>query len=679
MIFGAPEFLSGLFRTIAIMSIIGSIVILMLLLIKPIVKHRLPKSAQYYLWIVVLAVLLIPLSNAIALPADVAPGVNVIHNVVERNVISTDEARSRQLMGTADMGTTPNFNLPAADPMLPSGNIADVSPGLFTQVSTALMLLYPLVVLLILLFTVVGYIRFTAKVRRFNLEAEWVEKAILRDIAISNNIKHTPRLYRNTFVTTPMLIGLFKPVIILPDKEYTEKQLHSILLHEVIHFKRLDIIIKWVSLLACAVHWFNPIVWIARREISRACELSCDEAVIRNMDNHGKQNYGETLICVAGDAKTPLTVLSTTMCEEKRELKERLAAIMESKKYTKFAVLASAIVILIVTLVACTLGAGTATGGRNGAYIPAEFAGFDGNAGSAHKMYAAQYMRNWVETWGGDFFTVTDTYLVGFEKIMELDNLLENPIEIWRLDFHFKLEEGPEPIPGNDEGQSNLDRLQFIWADDGEWIVDATATDPHGGGRYLIFEQVGEDVNYLGVLYEHFRNDFSTREGADEALRHWLEWQGIAILPEGASEGIYILPGGEEASANGNALESLAGVWTGMGLFLELYADGTWIGNTGDTGWRGNIEITREEDGSYTVELIAIDITGPGGMFDNYGNMREEAPAIMEAIEAGEYDWWLPIIDGPFTLLIGTYSFKGDRFTSYDAAGNLQQMERWTE
>ena len=670
MILQTPEFLSGLFRAIIIMSIVGSIVTLLLFLIKPIVKNRLPKSAQYYLWIVVLAVLLVPLSNIIALPADVGPGVNVIHNVVERNVISTDEARSRQLMGTADMGTTPNFTLPTADPMLPMGSMAEVSPGLFAQVSTALMLLYPLVVLLILILTVVGYIRFTAKVRRFNMEAEWVEKAILRDIAVSNNIKHTPCLYRNTFVTTPMLIGLFKPVIILPDKEYTKKQLNSILLHEVIHFKRLDIIIKWVSLLACAVHWFNPIVWIARREISRACELSCDEAVISNMDNHAKQNYGETLICVAGDAKTPLTVLSTTMCEEKRELKERLAAIMESKKYTKFAVLASAIVILIVTLVACTLGAGTATNGDNAGAgndinNSERFVGISGD-GSVQSSYAVEYILNFVETFGGDFFIVTDARLVNFEKIAEFDNLLENPVAIWRLDFHFKLEEGSEPISGNEEGMSNLDRLQFIWANDGEWIVDATATDPHGGGRYMIFEQVGDDVKYLGVIHEHFMNDFSTREGAEDVLRHWFEQQGITVLWRW-----------EESTAN--ALESIAGVWTGMGLFLELHADGTWIGNTGDTGWRGAMNMLRQENGNYTVELIAIDITGPGGMFDNDGNMREEVPAIMEAIEAGEYDWWLPLLDGPFTLLIGTYSFKGDSFTSYDVAGNMVEMERWVE
>ena len=658
MILQTPEFLSELFRAIIIMSIVGSIVTLLLFLIKPIVKNRLPKSAQYYLWIVVLAVLLVPLSNIIALPADVGPGVNVIHNVVERNVISTDEARNRQLMGM-DVN---NAHMHTLDPMLSSRTIVEVppesSPGLFAQVSTALMLLYPLMVLLILMITVASYIRFTAKVRRFNIDAEWIEKAILRDIAVSNNIKHTPRLYRNTFVTTPMLIGLFKPVIILPDKEYTEKQLNSILLHEVIHFRRLDIIIKWVSLLACAVHWFNPIVWMARREISRACELSCDEAVISNMDNHAKQNYGETLICVAGDAKTPLTVLSTTMCEEKRELKERLAAIMDSKKYTKLAVLASIVVILMVTLVACTLGAGSSPVNENN-----RSDSIASNYPRTIQTYVDQYIDNLAQglnvgvfPYGidEDYFyvrpaNIIDTHINLLEKEAEFDNILDHPIELWRLDFMLL----------TDDLEDGYLRWGTFSPDADGWVGQHSAWND--ARTLLVFTRNGDEVEFLGSI-SWWKEE--TTYGLEGALHTFLEQQGITVLWRW-----------EESTAN--ALESIAGVWTGMGLFLELHADGTWDGNTGDTGWRGNIEMTREEDGSYTVELIAIDITGPGGMFDNYGNMREEVPAIMEAIEAGEYDWWLPLIDGPFTLLIGTYSFKGDRFTSYDVAGNLQQMERW--
>ena len=361
----APAFLSELFRSITIMTIIGSVVALLLLLAKPILRHRLPKSAQYYMWLVVIISLLVPLSRLIILPDTMVLGFNAIHEVVGQNVLSTDEALQRQaalnpIMGAPNMENAPA--IPSATHNLSSDSLPATSPGLLAQISTILMLVYPWVALTTILFNIAGYIRYTMKVRRYNFSAAQYERFILKHLLRPSRMKRIPRLYRNTLIETPMLIGLFKPAIILPDWEYTEEQMQSILLHEIIHLRRMDIIIKWVSLFACAVHWFNPIVWVERREISRACELSCDEAVIKNMDNHTKQNYGETLIYVAADTKTPLTVLSTTMCEEKRELKERLISIMKNKNYTKMAVLASALIFIVVTLVACMLATGTETG-----------------------------------------------------------------------------------------------------------------------------------------------------------------------------------------------------------------------------------------------------------------------------------------------------------------------------
>jgi hypothetical protein len=111
--------------------------------------------------------------------------------------------------------------------------------------------------------------------------------------------------------------------------------------------------------------WFNPLVWLTRREIDRACELACDETVIRNLDINEKQNYGDTLIYVAADSKTPRTILSTTMCEEKRDLKERLGAIMKNKKRSVLAIIVSAVLLIVLTACAVALGAGSDSASEN--------------------------------------------------------------------------------------------------------------------------------------------------------------------------------------------------------------------------------------------------------------------------------------------------------------------------
>jgi len=347
------------------MTITGGLLCLLLLAIKPLIRHRLPKAAQYSFWLVVIFAFLIPISYFVALPGTT---VNVIpiRSTVERHVISIHEETVRMLeledapwqayaainniSENAVRTVRPDFVPP---PELP--------PAGFAIVSNIFMLVYPLAVLFVLTYSLIGYVQFMRKLRRGYIKPQHFELDILDELTKG---KFTPRLFKSIYVATPMLVGIFKPTIILPDREYSTEQLYGILLHELTHMRRFDVLVKWLSLLACAAHWFNPLVWVARRQIDRACELACDEAVIRNMDAYSMQNYGETLIAVATAEKIPLPVLSTTMCSEKKAIKERLSAIMKNKKHTKKTILLSGIILLGIVLTACALGAGGGSSGN---------------------------------------------------------------------------------------------------------------------------------------------------------------------------------------------------------------------------------------------------------------------------------------------------------------------------
>ena len=354
-----PAFLSELVRIVVTMSLSGGLLILLLLLIKPAVRHRLPKAVQFCFWLVALVILLVPISGIVSLP-DTMAGIAPIRDVVERNVISTAEAREQVSTGAVhDLTAQSALHTDASPTPLLGGT------GVLTSVVTGFMLLYLPIAGLALLYSLLGYARFVKKLRHDSMRPHSFERDMLRELTRGSG-KRTPRLIVSSHAATPMLIGVFRPMIILPNRTYTDTQLQSILLHELAHMRRFDVAVKWLMLLACAVHWFNPLVWIARREIDRTCELSCDEAVISALDTHGKQHYGDTLISVASNKKIPMPVLSTTMCAEKRALKERLSAIMKSKKYTKLTLLLSAILFLTVILTACAV----AGGGGNGASAP---------------------------------------------------------------------------------------------------------------------------------------------------------------------------------------------------------------------------------------------------------------------------------------------------------------------
>jgi beta-lactamase regulating signal transducer with metallopeptidase domain len=335
------------------MSVSGGLTAGLLFLLKPLVKNRLPKQAQYYMWLVVIAALLIPVSKLVAFPFALNPVYCL--KAMGRPVVplTTDDVLGAVYHALGDafnggLGTitvTPVANTKTTELFH--------SQVWFTFGSKA----WGFGFAGILLYYFISYTLFTKKLRRGNINARPEETAALSEICGG---KRAPLLYRSPLAPTPMLIGLLRPAIILPDRDYTDAQLRAVLLHELTHLRRGDVYVKWLSLFACAVHWFNPVVWFMRREIDRACELSCDEAVIRNLDTDGKQNYGDTLLYAASDRKAPRAVLSTTMCEEKKALKERLGAIMKSRKHTKLAVVLSIVLVFVVSGTVITLGAGQA-------------------------------------------------------------------------------------------------------------------------------------------------------------------------------------------------------------------------------------------------------------------------------------------------------------------------------
>lgn len=117
------------------------------------------------------------------------------------------------------------------------------------------------------------------------------------------HIKTTVSIYTNSMVSSPLLIGFFHPCIILPSEEIQDIDLQNTIHHELIHFIHKDMFYKWLVQLTICIHWFNPFVYLIARETGRLCELSCDEEVIKKLDEKGKREYGNTLLNMANTEK----------------------------------------------------------------------------------------------------------------------------------------------------------------------------------------------------------------------------------------------------------------------------------------------------------------------------------------------------------------------------------------
>lgn len=164
-------------------------------------------------------------------------------------------------------------------------------------------------------------------------------------------IRRKIRVYVCRKPTSPMVIGILRPAVILPEREFDEATLSMILQHELTHAKHHDVFFKLLLLLARALHWFNPFVWWLCREAERTIEFACDEAVLTRLGTSRSHDYGLALLNTMQQAASR-TPLSTAFSDSARGLKRRFRNILSPQNKRRGAA------ILLVAVLFVSLGGG---------------------------------------------------------------------------------------------------------------------------------------------------------------------------------------------------------------------------------------------------------------------------------------------------------------------------------
>ena len=162
-------------------------------------------------------------------------------------------------------------------------------------------------------------------------------------------------VYVSASVDTPCLFGLVRPSIYVPAATAADGTLlrHAIA-HEYSHFKQLDHVWCVVRAACLALHWYNPLVWLAVKLSRRDCELACDEAAVTRLGEAERADYGRSLIRLTCE-RARGSAVATTMCAGKRELKDRIKMLTRKRHSIIALVLAAA---LTVTATACSFAGG---------------------------------------------------------------------------------------------------------------------------------------------------------------------------------------------------------------------------------------------------------------------------------------------------------------------------------
>ena len=134
-------------------------------------------------------------------------------------------------------------------------------------------------------------------------------------------------VYACALLSSPALTGLLRPRILLPEGVEEERRAFA-LAHEAMHARRRDLWRKALLLWVCALHWFNPLVWLLRRAAERDMEIACDTAVLAGRDGEWRRRYGAALLSfVPVGRPAPLT---SQFAGGARGLKERFRTLMDA-------------------------------------------------------------------------------------------------------------------------------------------------------------------------------------------------------------------------------------------------------------------------------------------------------------------------------------------------------------
>jgi beta-lactamase regulating signal transducer with metallopeptidase domain len=232
-----------------------------------------------------------------------------------------------------------------------------------------------LVAVSVLGFHLWSYVRFISAVRRWSADADQPRLSrILQAVQESMGLARTRLTVKNcALVDSPMLVGFFRPTILLPEKSLSADDLECVLRHELTHYRRGDLWVNLLILLVLAMHWFNPLVYLMARIIRAEGEASCDAAAVAGGAADRRRQYGEAIIGFVGAQNSRGPILSTSFFGGSKDMKKRLQSIMDTGRKSKSLSAVFTAAVLSLTVLFGAAWGGTALAAATGAEQTQEY------------------------------------------------------------------------------------------------------------------------------------------------------------------------------------------------------------------------------------------------------------------------------------------------------------------
>lgn len=332
------------------MSVTGSFLFIITCIFKPFTNKNFSATWNYYMLVLTLLVFIIPIGTFVKL-ASVTIYNNYLPAQSESKILHINKMNSSQEHNGIISNQIPNNKDKQLKSTSEQQGDLEKSKIMFEIFNKGI--LFYVWMLGAIIFTakeIYVYMSFSKKLK--NISHLIQDESIITSLEICKkklNINRKIILKECSFIRSPMITGIFAPVIIIPKMNQHLDKLEIVLTHELIHYKRKDLWIKIMALIANVINWFNPVVYILRNKINIICELSLDEQIIKNMDKVKRKYYGEIILEQIEYSQNKSLSLGASVCKSRRELEKRLKNIIFFKKSRKLIVGISLIAAVMFT------------------------------------------------------------------------------------------------------------------------------------------------------------------------------------------------------------------------------------------------------------------------------------------------------------------------------------------
>lgn len=335
-------FLLNLLKT----SLLGSLAILAMLVLKPLWRERYRAKTRCWLWLALAVFLLLPVDFSVKnAPVQAAPpkDYTLFVGTDKTAIQSTDnlfgDMAEKSGQSPAQVRDT-IIQRPVTNP--------EQKTTRYIPVTTILFYGYLAGAGAFLLYQGVSYALFRRTVRRWKRNVARADYAAMlsdtaRDLGVS-----APEMIVCEAISTPAVTGLLRPRLLLPHERYDVQELRYILRHELCHLKQRDMLFKLVLLAANAMHWFNPVVYLMLRQADEDIELACDSAATDGLELPERAAYSRTLLAAV---QSSVRALPATTCfgGTVERLKRRITNVLGAQKKRGLGIVA---LVLALTLTA---------------------------------------------------------------------------------------------------------------------------------------------------------------------------------------------------------------------------------------------------------------------------------------------------------------------------------------